>query len=382
MDLTIDQAALSRALRLVARVTPTKGILPIFQMVLLDAEQDRLTLGATDGELGLAITLASQVATPGRTAIPARLLNDFTSELPAEPVRLERDGDQQRVRLTCGRFVAHLATTDPDDFPTFPPPDEAGALDLDAARLRAAIARVVFAASRDEARPALTGILFDRSGDELTLAAADGFRLARACLPEAGSSAEPWLVPARAVGEFGRLLVDVEAARLIPTADGQGVYFVARETSLFTRLIADRFPDIQKVIPQDSRTRVTVETAVFRQAVRIAGLFGSGEARPVLLNATTSGLHLQARGDETGNAETDVSANLDGEPQAVVLNTRLLTDVLDAARSPQLELAWSSPQTPVVIREAGKPETSDLWVTMPLYDAALLHQAPEAAAAA
>ena len=379
MDLTVDQSILSRALRLIARVAPARATLPILQMVLLTVERGRLTLAGTDGGLGVSTRLAADVAAPGRTTLPARLLDDYVGQLPALPVRLTLDTERRRVRVSAGRFAANVATMEADDFPTFPATDEGTALDLDAERLREAIERVAFAVARDESRPVLSAVLFDFGPDGLTLAAADGFRLARARLPETAAAPEQLLVPARAVTEFGRLLGDAEAARLLRTPDGRGVYLAVKETTLFTRLVEGRFPDVDRVIPREWRTRVVVETAGFRQAVRVAGLFGGGEARPVVLDAAPGRLRLHARGDETGEAESELPATVEGDPQALVLNTRLLSDLLDAARRPQLELTWATPQTPVVVREAGQPDSADLSVVMPLFDQALIRRQSEAA---
>lgn len=371
MELTVDQSALSRALRLVARVTPTRPTLPILQMVLLGAEPGRLRLTATDAELAMTTAIAAEVASEGRVAIPARLLGEYVAHLPAEPVRLSFDPERHRVRAACGPFVANLATADPEEFPAFPTTDDRTAVDLEAGRLRRAVERVAFAAARDESRPVLSAVLFDFGPEGLTLAAADGFRLARARIVEATAAARQLLVPARAVGEFARHLAEAEAARLLRAPDGRGVALVVGETVLYTRLIEGNFPDVERVIPRDGQTRVTVQTAALRQAVRVAGLFGSGDARPVLLEAAPGRLRLQARGAETGEAETELPAALEGEPQAVALNTRLLADLLDAVADEKLELHWSSPQAPVLIREAGRPDAADLWVVMPLFDPAL-----------
>ena len=379
MELTVDQSALSRALRLVARVAPPRPTLPILQMVLVTAEPGRLRLTATDAELALTTVVAADVAAEGRVAIPARLLGDYVAQLPGEPVRLSFEPQRQRVRAACGPFVATLATTDPDEFPAFPSTDERAAVELDAGRLRTAIERVAFAAARDESRPVLSGVLFDFGADGLTLAAADGFRLARARLPEATAAPQQLLVPARAVAECARLLVDADAARLLPAPDGRGVALMAGATVLYSRLIEGQFPDVERVIPRDARTRVTVETAAFAQAVRVAGLFGSGDARPVLLEAAPDRLRLQARGAESGEAESELPAALEGEPQAVALNTRLLADLLGAVAGARLELRWASPQAPVVVREADRPEGTDLWVVMPLYDPALARRPAQAA---
>jgi DNA polymerase III sliding clamp (beta) subunit (PCNA family) len=176
-------------------------------------------------------------------------------------------------------------------------------------------------------------------------------------------------VPARAATEFGRLLGDGQPARLVVLADGRGVHLQVGETTVFARLI-------EGIIPRECATRVHVDAGAFRQAVRVAGLFGgSGDARPVMLDAEPGRLRLRARGDQTGEAEGELPASLEGTPQPVVLNTRLLVDVLEAVPGPRLEIAWSSPRTPVLIREAENP-SGDLAVVMPLYDPALL--APDA----
>ncbi|MFN8632920.1 MAG: DNA polymerase III subunit beta [Chloroflexota bacterium] len=380
MEIVVDQSNLSRALRLACRALSTRAPLPILQNVLLAADGGSLTLAAADGEIGLVTTVPADVARSGRAAAPARLLAEYVAQLPSEPLRLVLDGQGKRLRATCGRFEAGLSTANPDDFPVLPPADQSTALDIDADQLRRAIERVAFAAARDDSRPILAAVLFELGERGLTLAAADGFRLARAVLAGVVGAERHLLVPARAVAELGRLLVDADSARLIVTPDGGGVHLVAGGTALFSRLVDGRFPDIERVIPREASTRVVVQTAGFRQAVRVAGLFGKdGQVRPVVFEARPGGLRLLARGDETGEAEGEIAATVEGEPQSVALNSRLLVDLLDTIDGPQLELAWSSPQSPVVFREVGWGGSSDLVLTMPLHLPALVQRPAEAA---
>jgi DNA polymerase III subunit beta len=380
MEIAVDQSSLSRALRLSCRALSTRAPLPILQNVLLEVTSGSLTLTATDGEIGLVTTLPVDAATPGRTAAPARLLAEYVTQLPTEPLRLILDAGKRRLRVTCGRFDASLSTADPDEFPVLPPADQSTALDLDASHLRRAIEKVAFAAAHDDSRPILAAVLWEVGEPGLTLAAADGFRLSRAIIPGVTGDARHLLVPARAVAEYGRLLVEAEAARLVLTPDGGGLHLVAGGTTLFTRLVDGQFPDIDRVIPREWRTRAVVQTAAFRQAVRVAGLFGKdGQVRPVVFEARPRGLRLVARGDETGEAEGEVAAVVEGEPQLVALNSRLLVDLLDTIDAQQLQLSWSSPQSPVVVREVGRVESDDLALLMPLHDPNLVRQSAEAA---
>lgn len=380
MDLGVEQSSLSRGLRLTCRALSARAPLPILQNALLAADSGSLTLTATDGEIGLVTTVPADVTHPGRTAVPARLLSEYVAQLPSEPLRLILDAGGRRLRVICGRFDASLSTADPDDFPVLPPADQSNALELEAGRLRRAIERVAFAAARDDSRPILAAVLFEVGEPGLTIAAADGFRLARAILPGVVGDDRHLLVPARAAVEFGRLLVDAETARLITTSDSGGVHLVADGTMLFSRLVDGRFPDIDRVIPQEWRTRAVVQTASFRQAVRVAGLFGKdGQVRPVVFEARPGGLRLLARGGETGEAEGEVAAVLEGDSQSVALNSRLLVDLLDTIDGKQLELSWTSPQSPVVIREVGRENSADLALAMPLHLPALVQRQSEAA---
>ena len=144
--------------------------------------------------------MPADVTHPGRTAAPARLLAEYVAQLPSEPLRLVLDSPGKRLRATCGRFDAGLSTADPDEFPVLPPADQSTALDLDANHLRRAIERVAFAAARDDSRPILAAVLFELGEHGLTIAAADGFRLARAVMPASpGTSGICWCprVPSR-----------------------------------------------------------------------------------------------------------------------------------------------------------------------------------------
>ena len=379
MDLTIDQASLARSLRWVGRIASSRSTLPILQGVLLDASDTGLTLTATDGDLGVTTTLPAEVVTLGRLALPARLLSEYVAHLPAHPVRLSLDTACSRVHVSCGATSAHIGALPADEFPVLPEPRDDWAFDLDARKLQQAVARVAFATAHDSSRPVLSAVLFDFGPHGLTLAAADGFRLARALLHEATGSERSLLVPERAVAEFDRLLGEATTARLALTGEANGLTLTVGPTRLFTRLVDGRFPNIARIIPSTWQTRVVVETRALRQAVKVASLFGAqGDAKPVMLMVEGEGVVLRARGDETGEARSALPATVEGEAQGVALNTRLLTDLLEAVSAPEVELRWVSPQTPVVIQGIDERATEDIWVVMPLHDPKLLKRTPTA----
>ncbi|HEX5502459.1 MAG TPA: DNA polymerase III subunit beta [Thermomicrobiales bacterium] len=373
MDLCVAQADLARALRLVARAAPARPPTPALGHVLLDATPGRLTLTCTDSTLGLMAAVAADVARPGRAALPARLLEDYAAQLPAGMLRLTGEPDRGRVRAGCGRATASLATTDAAAFPAPPAPDMATARDIDAPALRRALARVLPAAARDDTRPVLGAVLLALDEAGSALAAADGFRLARARLPGLPGTPRELLVPARAAAEAARLLAAAETARLVVLHAGRGLWLVAGAAGLYTRLVQGRFPDTAALVPATWRTRVTVARAALRAALQQAALFGADPmgARAVVLVAAPGCLGVAAAEAATGEVRSDLPAELAGAPGAIALDAHLLLDLLAGAEAPRLTLSWSGPAGALVVREADAAD-GDLWLLMPLHDPALL----------
>ena len=382
LDLTVEQGDLARALRLVGRAAPSRSSLPILGHVLLDAAPGRLTLTATDLSLALMAAIPGDVARPGRVALPAELLGNYAAHLPAGAVRLTGEPDTGRVRAARGRASARLAALEASAFPSLPMPDLETALALDARALRRALARAVPAVARDESRPVLGAILFAVGREGLTLAAADGVRLARTWLPARADEDRQVLVPARAASEATRLLGDDDTARLVVLPDDRGLWLVAGAAGLYTRLVAGPFPDVAALIPGEWRTRVTVGRAALLAALRRAELFGQERpgARPVVLSAMIGRLRVGAWGAELGETDSEIAADLEGAPERIALDTRLLVDLLASVGGGRLALSWRGPEGALVVREvgetvgAGDVPRADLWLVMPLHEPQLLRR--------
>ena len=287
MDLTVDQGALSRALRLVARVAPMRPTLPILQMVLLAGE---LGLAAPHGHRRRA---GHDHGRPGRMSRPRAgwpsppdCSASTWRSCPPEPVRLTLEPARHRVRAACGSFVANLATADPDEFPALPTAEERSADDLDAGRLRARSSGSPSPRPADESRRRALGraLRLRRRGPHAggrrrfpsgPHAAPGGRRRRRSSSSCRRGPSPSTPAPGRRRGGAACSSRPTAAACCWPRARPPCTPVSSRAASR----------TIERVIPQEGRTRVTVDTAAFRQAVRVAGLFGSGDVRPVLLEA-------------------------------------------------------------------------------------------------
>ena len=210
MKVQVLQENLQRGLGIVGRAVATRSTLPITANVLLQTDNGRLKLAATDLDIAISAWVGAKIDDEGATTVPSRLITDFVSSLPSATVNLEIPERGRTVRLECARNESSINAMDAEDFPRIQSIKDGIAVELDPKALRRAIDRVEFAAASDDSRPVLTGVQVKIEGTKLTLASADGFRLAVAeiTLPVAPAEAIEVIIPARALRELGRLIAD------------------------------------------------------------------------------------------------------------------------------------------------------------------------------
>src|SRR3989304_5056457 len=206
------QENLAKGLSVVGRAVGTRSTLPQASHVLLASDEGRLKLVATNLEIAITCWIGAQVEEEGAVPVPARLLTDFVSSLPNERIDMSLPARAKQLNLTCARNEASVSGMDAADFPPVPPVDDGFRLKLDAKALRSAIEHVEFAAAADDTRPPLPGIPTLPEDSELTLAAADGFRLAvyKLALAEGVPGRVEGIIPARAMRELMRPLAEEE----------------------------------------------------------------------------------------------------------------------------------------------------------------------------
>ena len=374
MRLSCQQEDLNRGLSAVARAIPARSTLPITQHILLEAADGRITLSATDAEtIAITYTIDATVEEPGAITMPSRLLSDFVATLPHEPIEMALAERSRQVSLSCARNEASIGGMDPDDFPPIPPVDDSGSMLADPEPLRRALSQVVFAAATDDSRPVLTGVHFGVEGDEVHLAAADGFRLAvRTLQLNAPGPDRTAIVPARSLAELVRLLPEVDQpVNITFNAAGTQVQFDLTHAKLIAQLIQGTFPNYQQLIPAGFTTRTEVAVSEFTRETRIAQIFardGSGIVRLTATpgeNGAPGRLLVTARAEEVGNNEGEIDAVVEGEEAKVAFNGRYLREVLEAIDADRVAIETSSASSPGVLRPVG--DDSYVHVVMPMF---------------
>jgi DNA polymerase III subunit beta len=374
MKLSCLQENLNKGLSIVGRAVATRTTLPITSNVLLIAEKSRLKLVATNLEMAISYWIAAKVEDEGTITVPARLLTEFVNSLPNENIDIDLSSRTKTLGLKCARFEARISGVDAKDFPPIPDINDGIKTKLDVKTLSQGISHVAFAAATEESRPVLTGVDARFENDILTLAAADGFRLAvyKVNLTESVKQKAEVIIPARTLTELNRLMADdEETVDITINPNKSQALFRLKNTELVSQLVQGTFPQYQQLIPQSHATSVTVDVAEFLRATRTASIFardGSGIVRLVAAangESTPGRLTISARSEEIGDNVGEIDAIVEGEETKIAFNGRYIIDVLSILSESKVILETTNSSSPGVIKPLGSDNY--VHVVMPMF---------------
>ncbi len=380
MKITCLQENLARGLATVGRAVASRSTLPVLSNILLESDEGRLRLAATNLEIGVSCWIGARVEEEGRTTVPARLLTEFVNSLPPGQIEMELSERTQTLNLKCARYEANIKGIDASEFPLVPTADTIAAqgaghrLHLQGENFRRMIDQAVFAAATDESRPILTGVLAQFHQGGLTLAAADGFRLAvtsadvGADLDEVTSV----IIPARALSELARISTgEEETIELIITPGRNQILFHLPNTDLVSQLIEGNFPDYKQIVPKSFSTRTVVNTQDLLKAVKVAFLFARDAANIIRFNAvpgselTPGQMIVTATSAEFGDNVSEIDASIQGDETEIAFNARYMIDALNVVGTPEVAVETSTSSSPGVLRPVGGDDF--LCVIMPMH---------------
>jgi len=375
MKVTVLQENLARGLGTVSKAVSPRSTLPVLANVLIASDEGRLRLSATNLEMGITCWIPARIEEEGSTTVPARTFVDLVSTLPSDQVNLKLDVPTQTLNVRGGTSTNDIKCIDSQEFPPLPVPDLDGAVQINSGDFREMIHQVAFAASSDEARPVLMGVLIQVDKDKLTMAAADGFRLSvrKAILSAPVSAPVSAIVPAQALKELARVAGDSEEPIYMVLPKGRGqVIFRVKDVEVVSQLIDGTFPDFNQIIPRSYKSRTLVSTASLLKACKQAEIFareGSNVARFNIKSAQgemqPSEVEITATSEETGKNETIVEATVDGGGLLIAFNVKFLREALEVIRTPNVALETSAPNAPGVVKPVG--EDDFLHVIMPMH---------------
>jgi DNA polymerase-3 subunit beta len=355
-----DRDALSEALQTVQRGVSSRPGIPALTGVLIEAANDgELTLITTDLEVSARLTISVQVTEPGIALVPARLLGDTVKSLSNAPVDFETD--QSQVTIRCAAYEGTLRLLPAEDFPGLQEPSGI-TVTAEAAAFAEAIGQVGRGASRDEARPVLTGVLLEVSREGVVMVATDSYRLAVRDLVASATGEAKAIVPERAMAEAGRAAAADDKSTVEIFVDESQVSFKIGTLTLTSRLIEGEFPNYRQLLPEAMESRLTVSRQQLLDAVRRVGLLAR-DTTPVRMEFNALGVKLSSSSPDLGQAVETVEARYEGEDLTVAFNPQYLADGLTAATGETVRLDVRDGLKPGVVHGEGDEFT---YLVMPV----------------
>ena len=351
LKISVPREELTRQLGVVARAASTRTTVQVLAGLLLRAGEGRLELAATDMEISLRSSLEASVESEGAVVVPSKLLADLVRLLPADEVSIEHRSGEGVVEVVSGAATYRLHTYNAEDFPRLPDASTVERMSVDADAVLETASRVSRAASRDESRPVLTGILVRFEGEKLIMAATDSYRLAvKETTMGSGGPDLDAIVPARALGELtriaqsgGGLEIGVLENQVIFTTDG---------ILLTTRRIEGQFPNYRQLLPETFEHELTLPREELLEVVRRVSVMAQRNA-PIRLRFAEGELTVSAQTQDVGEARETMPAPYAAEPLEIGFNPDFLRDGVESVEGDEVRLKLISSLRPAVIQGEG-----------------------------
>lgn len=368
MKFIVSSSALLKQLQSINGVVTNNPVVPILENFLFEIEPGKLTITASDLETSMITELPIEARDAGRIAAPARILLDTLKNLPDQPVTFSLDEETYTIEISSANGRYKLAGENAADFPRVPVVKGSSPVEIPSSSLARAINKTIFAVSTDELRPAMTGILVQLGEAQVTFVATDGHRLLRYRRQDVNAGQTANLIIPRKAFNLLKSSLPSEATPVRVEFNQSNAFFSFNQMRLVCRLIDERYPDYENVIPVSNPNKLTINRAELLNSVRRISIYSNKTTHQVRLRLTGSELIISAEDlDFSNEAKETLACQYDGEDMEIGFNARFLLEMLSNIDSEEITLELSTPNRAGLLMPAQADENeSILMLVMPV----------------
>lgn len=367
MRFIVSSGTLLKNLQSISGIIGTNNVLPILESFLFEVQQNKLYVVSTDLETMMKVELDIQSKDSGSLCIQAKVLLEYLKNLPEQPITFDINTSDFGIDITSEQGKYKIVGEDSKSFPTEPKASDTTTFNMPAAEFTDGIAKAIIAVSNDDLRPAMSGVLFEISPNNLTLVATDAHRLVRCVKTDVNCKQEDkFIVPKKALNQLKN---NLNNSTEIKISYNQNHLFVESETlQLSCRLIDAKFPDYKVVIPADNPYKLIVNRSEFISAIRRVSVFANKTTNQVVLDIVGNNLHLYAQDvDFSFEGNEQMPCQFDGEDMKIAFNARLLLELINALVGEEIMFELSTPTRAGLIKPVETRDHEDLlMLLMPL----------------
>jgi len=362
MRLEISRESLNRALGIVGKITPLRPTTPVLSNVLIDVQQGGVNLVTTDLDSTIKTWTGAKVIEPGKTTAPVRLLSELLSTVKEEKIFLGLD--KESLLLKTESVEAKVPTVSATEFPEPPEVKKTNLSKVEKKPFTESIRAVGIAASQDEGRPVLTGILLRPDGKKTVIVATDGYRLAK---KEIGKVLDfEAIIPSRGITDISKVLEEDEDEVIslsISQEDNHAGFFTAH-VQYFTKLIAGEFPKFEQIIPTEFVTTAVLDKESLLSSLKVASTFAKDLGNVVRLGVSDKGSTIKASSPQLGEGTVSLESEMKGQDIEIAFNKRYLNDGVNVIRGEKIEMKFAGPVNPAILKDPN--DDTFLYVVMPV----------------
>ena len=366
MRFTISREKLQEGLAAVASAVPSKTTLPVLANLLVQTTEKGIRISGTDLDIAVSTEVTADVETAGSITIPARKLSEIARELPPAPVKISAAGDQ-RITLECSRSKFKLLGLPKSEFPSFPAVKFDKSLRVPSGDLQKLISHTAFAASTEESRPILNGVLWEVRPEHMRMVATNGHRLAKMDVPAQAATmpASDHIIPPKALEQIRRLF---PAEEELEVAQGENhLGFRSPFTSVFTRLIEGPYPPYDQVIPRDNDKYAILDKVSLVGALKRMSVVASDQTHRIRLSFNSGMLKFSVSTPDLGEAQDELPVRYHGDPMDIGFNAAYLLEILRYLPTDEVKMTFKAPERAATIEPEGWADPAKyLCLLMPL----------------
>lgn len=368
MKFIVSSASLLKQLSAVNGVITTNPVVPILENFLFEISEGKLKITASDLQTSMITELDVESKADGKIAIPARILIDTLKNLPEQPVTFSIDEDTYSIELSCDNGRYKLAGENATDFPVIPVVENGDTLDISSNVLNRAITNTIFAASNDELRPAMTGIYVSINDSSITFVATDGHRLVRFRRVDVASEDSNSLIIPRKALNLLKSSLPSDNTNVKVEFTPANAFFSFKNVRMVCRLIDERFPDYENVIPLDNQKQMKVDRGSFLNSLKRISIYANKTTHQVRLKITGSELQISAEDlDFSNEANEKLACEYSGEDIEIGFNAKFLIEMVSNLDTNDLTLRLSEPNRAGLLSPEDNDENEDvLMLVMPV----------------
>ena len=352
MRFTISRDKLQEALTAVTATIPAKTTLPVLSNVLIETVDKGVRFSGTDLDMAVSTDVVADVDTSGAATIPAKKLAEIVRELPSAPVKFSSVGDQ-KVNVECSRSKFRLHGLPRDEFPAFPAVHFQESWRVRSGDLQKLISHTAFAASNEESRPILNGVLWEIRPERMAMVATNGHRLAKIDIPVASpkAAAGDLIIPPKALEQIRRLFPAEEELEIARGDNHLG--FRSPYRAVYTRLIEGPYPNYEQVIPRDNDRVALADRDALSQSLKRMAVIASDQTHRIRLAFNAGMLKFSVQTPDLGEAQDEIAISFEGDPLEIGFNGQYLLEILRYMPTEEVRMTFKAPERAAIIEPSG-----------------------------